>query len=264
MEAIHDPDSSCLPVMRKRNEKFIPVKINSAHTKTQERVSYLRDFRRTHEQLRVMTGNQGGLKGLGSENMLDVNMEEEVRLAYEGLKPVPVLDTSPGESGAAIEGAYHLRACLLIVSLAEGTEIWINGESTYNERVARVENQIISRLRDRLATARNAHEMFRIFSKFNSLFVRPKVSPDNVSIDFVIQCNNSAFIFSYIRFEVLSRNTRLDSLIRSRKISRSCIRNSQAITATRRLSTCLNCVTYLQSPARSFGPSKSRSSFQPI
>lgn len=89
-------------VMRKRNEKFIPVKINSAHTKTQERVSYLRDFRRTHEQLRVMTGSQGGLKGLGSENMLDVNMEEEVKLAYDGLKPVPVLDTSIGQSQDAL------------------------------------------------------------------------------------------------------------------------------------------------------------------
>lgn len=51
-----------------------------------------------------MTGAQGGLKGLGSENMLDVNMEEEVRSAYEGLKPVPVLDTSLGE--------YRLRLTL--------------------------------------------------------------------------------------------------------------------------------------------------------
>lgn len=38
-----------------------------------------------------------------------------------------------------------------------------------------MENQIIARLRDRLGTARNANEMFRVFSKFNALFVRPKV-----------------------------------------------------------------------------------------
>ncbi len=56
-----------------------------------------------------------------------------------------------------------------------GTEIWVTAETAYNERVARVENQIISRLRDKLGTARNAHEMFRVFSKFNSLFVRPKI-----------------------------------------------------------------------------------------
>ena len=60
--------------------------------------------------------------------------------------------------------------------LSEGNEIWVAAENAYNERVARVENQIIARLRDRLGTARNANEMFRVFSKFNALFVRPKVS----------------------------------------------------------------------------------------
>lgn len=59
--------------------------------------------------------------------------------------------------------------------LAEGSEIWVAAENAYNERVARVENQIIARLRDRLGTARNANEMFRVFSKFNALFVRPKI-----------------------------------------------------------------------------------------
>jgi len=63
----------------------------------------------------------------------------------------------------------------------EGTEIWVTAENAYNERVARVENQIIARLRDRLGTARNANEMFRVFSKFNALFVRPKVSDDQSS-----------------------------------------------------------------------------------
>lgn len=38
-----------------------------------------------------------------------------------------------------------------------------------------MENQIIARLRDRLGTAKNANEMFRVFSKFNALFVRPKI-----------------------------------------------------------------------------------------
>lgn len=59
--------------------------------------------------------------------------------------------------------------------ITEGTEIWVTAETAYNERVARVENQIISRLRDRLGSARNANEMFRVFSKFNALFVRPKI-----------------------------------------------------------------------------------------
>lgn len=64
---------------------------------------------------------------------------------------------------------------LLANTPVEGTEIWVAAENAYNERVSRVENQIIARLRDKLGTARNANEMFRVFSKFNALFVRPKV-----------------------------------------------------------------------------------------
>jgi dynein heavy chain 1 len=49
----------------------------------------------------------------------------------------------------------------------------VAAENAYNERAARVENQIIAWLR--LGTARNTNEMFWVFSKFNVLFVQPKV-----------------------------------------------------------------------------------------
>lgn len=45
----------------------------------------------------------------------------------------------------------------------------------YDERIDRVETRITSRLRDQLGTAKNANEMFRIFSRFNALFVRPRI-----------------------------------------------------------------------------------------
>jgi len=93
------------------------------------------------------------------------------------------------------------------VLYAEGTEIWVTAENAYNERVSRVENQIIARLRDRLGTARNANEMFRVFSKFNALFVRPKVRA------FVAYCGLSAERYS-CRFVVRYRSTRLNLLIR--------------------------------------------------
>ena len=38
-----------------------------------------------------------------------------------------------------------------------------------------VETRITARLRDQLGTAKNANEMFRIFSRFNALFVRPHI-----------------------------------------------------------------------------------------
>ena len=45
----------------------------------------------------------------------------------------------------------------------------------YDERIDRVETRITAHLRDQLGTARNAAEMFRIFSRFNALFVRPRI-----------------------------------------------------------------------------------------
>ncbi|KAF9161045.1 hypothetical protein DFQ26_004928 [Actinomortierella ambigua] len=150
-------------VTRRRNEKFMPIKINPAHAKLQERVHFVRNFRKQHEQLqqtilKVMTQPSGlskdslELEEPESVSLSDVNAVEEVKLAYESVKNVDVLDVS-----------------------LEGTEIWVTAEVSYNERVSRVENQIIARLRDRLGIAKNANEMFRVFSKFNALFVRPKI-----------------------------------------------------------------------------------------
>ncbi|GEM09361.1 cytoplasmic dynein heavy chain 1 [Rhodotorula toruloides] len=166
-------------VTRKRGERFIPIKINPGHAKLQERVLYFRHFRKQHQQLQVMVGPLGSetkrstaVNGEGAKENGDVDgeltsewsstlghidMEVEVRQAYGGIKGIDVLDVSDGKSSA------------------HGTQIWITAETGYNERVARVENHIISRLRDRLGGAKNANEMFRVFSKFNALFVRPKI-----------------------------------------------------------------------------------------
>ncbi|KAJ1659203.1 dynein heavy chain [Dispira simplex] len=153
-------------VTRKRAEKFLPIKINPAHAALQERINFIRQFRLQHEQLhttiiKVMqsTAADGPVMMLVDNSVADteeptgeVDSIAEVERAYEHLKNIDVLDVS-----------------------LEGTEVWVAAETAYNERVTRVENQIIARLRDRLATARNANEMFRVFSKFNALFVRPKI-----------------------------------------------------------------------------------------
>ncbi|CRG84277.1 Dynein heavy chain, cytoplasmic [Talaromyces islandicus] len=147
---------------RRRNEKFIPIKIIPRHTKTQERLKYINTFRVNHEQLQRTIVNVLGPKSAVNANgadgaviveeIGDVDAVEEVTEAYAALKDVDVLDVSE-----------------------EGTQLWIQAEISYNERTSRVENSIIARLRDRLATAKNANEMFRVFSKFNALLVRPKI-----------------------------------------------------------------------------------------
>lgn len=80
------------------------------------------------------------------------NYYQEVNSAYENIKVVDCLDIS-----------------------REGVEAWEAAVARYEERIDRVEARITAHLRDQLGTARNANEMFRIFSRFNALFVRPHI-----------------------------------------------------------------------------------------
>ncbi|OAG20310.1 hypothetical protein CC77DRAFT_1020822 [Alternaria alternata] len=150
-------------VTRRRNEKFIPIKIAARHKETEERIRYITTFRKNHEQLQRtivnVLGSQSSLsesapakEAVIIEEIGDVDAVKEVKEAYDVLKDVDVLDVSP-----------------------EGTRLFEQAEQKYNERTSRVENSIIARLRDRLGTAKTASEMFRVFSKFNPLFVRPKI-----------------------------------------------------------------------------------------
>lgn len=151
-------------VTRRRNDKFIPIKIQKRHDKTQDRLEYIETFRTNHEQLQRTIVNVLGPEDEGAdaldgsaapvivEEIGDVDAIEEISQAYTAVKDVDVLDTSP-----------------------DGEQLWTQAEAAYNERTARVENSIIARLRDRLAVAKTANEMFRVFSKFNALFVRPKI-----------------------------------------------------------------------------------------
>ena len=54
-------------VTQKRSKKPIPIKVVPAQAKLQERTRYLRDWRKQHEQLSVMTGPTKGLGTVGKE-----------------------------------------------------------------------------------------------------------------------------------------------------------------------------------------------------
>ncbi|XP_065449670.1 cytoplasmic dynein 1 heavy chain 1-like isoform X1 [Chrysemys picta bellii] len=160
-------------VKRKREENLKMVwRINPAHRKLQARLDQMRKFRRQHEQLRavivrvlrpqvtaVAQQNQGDVpepQDMKAAEVLfdsaDANAIKEVNLAYENVKEVDGLDVSK-----------------------EGTEAWEAAMKRYDERIDRVETRITASLRDQLGTAKNANEMFRIFSRFNALFVRPHI-----------------------------------------------------------------------------------------
>jgi len=135
-EVIKEFTNVAREVMRKRVDKFIPIKINPVHNKLQERVAFVRNFRKQHEQLhqtivKVMSQPKGITKiiveGEGkviqqeeeATSMNDVNSMEEIKLAYESVNDIDDLDVS-----------------------IKGIETWIQTVNSYNERVSFVKNQL--------------------------------------------------------------------------------------------------------------------------
>ena len=75
-----------------------------------------------------------------------------------------------------IQAAYNqfLHLDVLDVSV-EGMQSWTSARRAYDLCIDRVEGQIISNLTDHLGATKTADEMFRVFSKFNALFFRPRI-----------------------------------------------------------------------------------------
>ena len=135
---------------------IMSMKILPEHRKLSERLKRLAEFRLQHEQLQSVISRvlSPGDSSDQSDSLLQDSQSStrEVNLAYEDMKQLDVLDMS-----------------------AEGQQAWDAAIRRYNERIDRVETRIAARLRDQLGTARNALEMFRIFSRFNALFVRQHI-----------------------------------------------------------------------------------------
>ena len=72
----------------------------------------------------------------------------------------------------------HMLLCITLTCWTCHPQVLIHGfkpKSSITRKTSRIENSVISLLRERLATAKTANEKFRVISKFNALLVRPKV-----------------------------------------------------------------------------------------
>uniref|UniRef100_A0A146KZ76 Dynein heavy chain, cytoplasmic n=1 Tax=Lygus hesperus TaxID=30085 RepID=A0A146KZ76_LYGHE len=153
-------------VKKKREEQMKMVwRVMPAHKKLQTRMEHMRKFRYQHEQLRTVIvrvlrpalvqelQEKGATTGQTlSLEAANITAVEEVNLAYENVKEVDCLDMS-----------------------REGGEAWEAAVARYEEKIDKVETRITAHLRDQLGQAKNANEMFRIFSRFNALFVRQHI-----------------------------------------------------------------------------------------
>ena len=150
---------------RSHREKFkeegnFYLKIAARHARTRERLDYVKSFRNSHEQLVKTVGVVLAASGDTAQSQGSLIVGElgnfdavkDIINAYESIGEIDVLDVS-----------------------IDGNRAWQVAEDEYNQRIARVENAIIAVLRDRLDVARSADEMFQVCSRFNALFIRPKI-----------------------------------------------------------------------------------------
>ena len=125
----------------------------------QIRLKEVHKFRVQHEELRSVivkvlpsSGAKAGERTVEGEDAMVMDPFQEISDAYEPMKAIDVLDLSPA-----------------------GFAAWEHAVKEYENRIDRVESQITAKLRDKLGAAKNANEMFRVFSKFNALFFRPRI-----------------------------------------------------------------------------------------
>lgn len=167
MDVFHTWDDECKEfvntardLIRKRGEKFIPIKVNAAHAKLRDRIKVIASFRKQHEQL------LGTLNDILSSSVLvnkplsnksgsttDSDLANEIKCAYLVIYGVDIYDTSD-----------------------EGMEKWLLAENKYNERIGHVENMIISTIRERLSVCTSPKQMLSVLSGFNPLFIRQRIS----------------------------------------------------------------------------------------
>lgn len=121
------------------------------HSGIEERLLELHEFREQHEKLRQVIER---VLGSSTDARSDVSDEAlvEINAAYARFGGLNALDVS-----------------------GDGAAAWKNLRKAYDLCIDRVEGRIISSLTSRLSATTNAEEMFRVFSKYNALFFRPRI-----------------------------------------------------------------------------------------
>lgn len=151
-------------VTRKRNQKFVFIKVEERHAPTKSRLIYIRNFRESHRlfestlevalgrDFKTQTSKDVNLPNVAVQALNDLDAAKELRAAYAAVTDADVLDLSE-----------------------EGTRKWNEAENIYNDIVTNVEHKIVSCLRSQLTAAQDARGMFAVFSRFSEMLGRQNI-----------------------------------------------------------------------------------------
>jgi dynein heavy chain 1 len=133
---------------KRPDRKAMSRKLELEHVNIRERINEIADQRRENEKL--------------LEIVSSVFSEEGETRNREAIKD--------------IRDAYTVFFSINVLNMSiDGENKWQKAKKEYNMKIDRVEEEITSQMRDRLASAKTTNEMFNTFSKFNALFSRPRI-----------------------------------------------------------------------------------------
>jgi dynein heavy chain 1 len=154
-----------LSLAKRRGNERIVYRTQVDHRPLQDRLEDVRQFLSTHEKLRDVVSRV--LPGVSSRVNTAASSEDVSTLPQEDTEITSVRE---------ISSAFRLMLAVDPVDVTrEGVVTWESAKRAYDRCIDRLESRIIERLTDRLGAAKTADEMFRVFSKFNALFFRPRI-----------------------------------------------------------------------------------------
>jgi len=130
----------------RRDKTFSQIPSSFQHQLLEKRIKEVKKFRNEHNNLREIT------QSLTVEEGTESFLTRELDQAYQAVASIGILDISK-----------------------DGEVLWMNVRNEYNKKCEKIESQISNFLSDKLGSAQNANEQFKIFSKFNKLISRPLV-----------------------------------------------------------------------------------------
>ena len=132
---------------QREQRKIFSKKLELEHSQVQARLKEISNQRTENEKLlEIISSVQDEDEGKNKEAIKDI------KDAYTVFLSINVLDIS-----------------------IDGTKRWNKARKEYNIKIDRIEEEITSQMRDRLASAKTTNDMFRTFSRFNALFSRPRI-----------------------------------------------------------------------------------------
>lgn len=135
---------------KKLDKAILKKRLEMEHSNVQVRINEVVDQRRENEKLLEIVSSVFESQDEGENRNREAI--KDIKDAYTVFLSINVLDMS-----------------------IEGEKRWSKAKKEYNLKIDRVEEEITTEMRDKLASAKTTNEMFRTFSKFNALFSRPRI-----------------------------------------------------------------------------------------